>query len=127
MDIIDRPQVDGWLHHWRDGKVVDSGRIAVLFLILACGAQSRSSSSTDTQYSQYYYHEGRQLALLELTDEPRVETVQAFVLISFYMLSSSQRNGAFLNLGTAISAAKSLGFHRDDVNDMLGEGNGHLR
>ncbi|KAL1865802.1 hypothetical protein VTK73DRAFT_5049 [Phialemonium thermophilum] len=127
LDIIDRPHVQNRLHDWRNGNLEDGGHIAVLFLIIACGAQSRSASTADSQYSKYYYHEGRRLALIELTDEPRVETVQAFALISFYMLSSSQRNGSFLNLGTAVSAAKSLGFHRDDVNAMLSESNCQLR
>jgi hypothetical protein len=127
LDIIDRSSADTLLETWRNGGPIDNGCIAVLFLILAYGAQARSAGTVDSQFSEYYYHHGRQLALLELTDEPRLETVQAFVLISLYMLAMSQRNGSFLNLGIAISAAKSLGFHRDDVNAMFPEDSTHLR
>ncbi|KAJ5164608.1 uncharacterized protein N7500_006438 [Penicillium coprophilum] len=45
-----------------------------------------------------------------------VETVQAFVLISIFMLGCSRRNGASLNLGIAIGAAKSLGYHQSSAN-----------
>ncbi|KAJ5513064.1 hypothetical protein N7463_002616 [Penicillium fimorum] len=45
-----------------------------------------------------------------------VETVQAFVLISIFMLGCSRRNGASLNLGIAIGAAKSLGYHQPNTN-----------
>jgi hypothetical protein len=115
------------LRNWRDGALADRGSTAILFLTIAYAAQARSASIADLQRAKYYYHHGRQIALLELTDEPRLETVQAFLLISLYMLGCSQRNGSYLNLGTAISAARSLGFHRDDVNAAFPQDNSNLR
>ncbi|KAJ5836055.1 hypothetical protein N7447_002081 [Penicillium robsamsonii] len=70
----------------------------------------------DNLRAQSFYHHGRQIALLELTNYPSVETVQAFVLISIFMLGCSRRNGASLNLGIAIGAAKSLGYHQSNAN-----------
>lgn len=82
---------------------------------------------TDVQRAQSFYDRGRHIAALELTNDPSVETVQAFMLISLYMLGCSRRNGAYLNLGIAISAAKSLGFHRDETNADFPESEGRLR
>ena len=112
---------------WRDGGLIDRGSTAVIFLTIAYAAQARSVSIVDLQRAKYYYHRGRQIALMELTDEPSLETVQAFLLISLYMLGCSQRNGSYLNLGTAVSAARSLGLHRDDVNAAFPQGNSSLR
>lgn len=81
----------------------------------------------DAHRAQSFYDRGRQIATLELTDDPSVETIQAFILVSLYMLGCSRRNGAYLNLGIAISAAKSLGFHRDETNAGLPESEGRLR
>jgi hypothetical protein len=74
-----------------------------------------------------FYHHGRHIALLHLTDDPSLETVQAFILISLYMLAGSRRNGAFLNLGIAISAAKALGLHRVETNRSFPVGEARLR
>jgi hypothetical protein len=116
------------LESWRNGaQGTNPGGTSVLFLVLAYAAQTRSANRVDIQLAQYYYHHGRQIALLKLTNEPRIETVQAFVLISLYMLGCCQRNGSFLNLGIAISAAKSLGFHRDDLNAASPESSSNLR
>lgn len=87
---------------------------AVLFLVLAFAALSRSDGVADRQRAQYYFHHGRQTAVLCLTDEPMLETVQAFVIVQLYLLACSRRNAAYLNLGIAITAAKALGFHRID-------------
>lgn len=43
------------------------------------------------------------------------------------MLGCSRRNGAFLNLGIAISAAKSLGFHHNGTNDEFSDDESRLR
>lgn len=127
LDIVQRQHIDELLRSWRDGELADTGSTAVLFLVIAYAAHTRSAGIADLQRAQYYYHHGRQIALLKLTDEPSLETVQAFILISLYMLGCSQRNGSFLNLGTAISAAKSLGFHREEVNAAFPKSNSHLR
>lgn len=123
MDILDRQYVQDRLDSWIGGNLLQqSGAAAVLFLVLALAAQMRSSGAVDAQRAQHYYQQGRRIALLKLTGEPQLETVQAFTLISLYMLGCSQRNGSFLNLGIAISAAKALGFHRDDLNTVSAEG-----
>ncbi|KAL5359376.1 hypothetical protein BJX96DRAFT_183725 [Aspergillus floccosus] len=81
----------------------------------------------DVFFISSFYQQGRQLALLELTNNPTNETIQAFTLISIYMLGCSWRNGASLNLGIAISAAKSLGYHQDTTNSVYDMKERHRR
>ncbi|UKZ53339.1 hypothetical protein TrVGV298_007131 [Trichoderma virens] len=76
--------------------------------------------------SSFFYH-GRRIALIELTEYPTMETTQAFTLISLYMLGCCRRDGAYLNLGIAISAAKSLGYHRPEATFTQCEENKRLR
>lgn len=113
LDIFDYQHAQDLLKEWvEDVHGFDNASKAVLFLVLASAAQSRSAGVEDQHRAQYFFRHGRHTALLKLTDEPRLETVHAFILISLYMLASSERNAAHLNLGIAISAAKSLGIHR---------------
>ncbi|EAU33154.1 predicted protein [Aspergillus terreus NIH2624] len=81
----------------------------------------------DVFFISSFYQQGRRLALLELTNNPTTETIQAFTLISIYMLGCSWRNGASLNLGIAISAAKSLGYHQDTTNSAYDMKERHRR
>ena len=111
--MCDRSYVEGLLRRWAGGALpVTSGCAAVLYLMLAYAAQARCASTADLHRSQSFFHHGRQIALLELTNEPKRETIQAFLLICLYMLGCSRRNGAHLNLGIAIGAARSLGYHQ---------------
>jgi len=87
---------------------------AVLFLVFAFAAQARSQGVADCQRAQYYFQHGRQIAMLHLTDEPMLETSQAFLIAQLYLLACSRRNAAYLSLGIAITAAKALGLHRVD-------------
>jgi hypothetical protein len=60
------------------------------------------------------------MALASLTNSLSVATVQAFALITTYMLCSCQINGAFLYFGIAVRAAYSIGLHRTEVNARFG-------
>lgn len=113
LDIINRATVENLLSRWISGNIsVASSSSAVLYLVLAFAAQVRSASALDAHRSRSFFYHGRRIALLELTEYPTIETVQAFSLISLYMLGCCRRDGGYLNLGTAISAAKALGYHR---------------
>ncbi|KKP02895.1 p-hydroxylaminobenzoate lyase [Trichoderma harzianum] len=116
LDIMDRSYVENLLSCWINGNIpVTSGSAAILYLVLASASQIRSNSAQDHHRSQSFFYHGRRIALLELTEYPSMETTQAFMLISLYMLGSCRRDGAHLNLGIAISAAKALGYHRAEA------------
>ncbi|KAL2855813.1 fungal-specific transcription factor domain-containing protein [Aspergillus pseudodeflectus] len=130
LDIIDPAATETLLYHWIHGTLsTHRGSEAVLYLILAYASQARASNtnSMEKRRAHSFYHHGRHIALLHLTDDPSLETVQAFILISLYMLAGSRRNGAFLNLGIAISAAKALGLHRVETNRSFPVGEARLR
>src|SRR6202012_3008262 len=59
---------------------------------------------------------GRQLAMFTLIDDPSLTTVQAFTLITYYMIAACRRNAAFTNLGVAVRAAYTLGIHLHETN-----------
>ncbi|KAL2844532.1 fungal-specific transcription factor domain-containing protein [Aspergillus pseudoustus] len=128
LDIIDPADTETVLTQWIDGTLEPHrGSEAVLYLTLAYAGQAQASTALDRRHAHSFYHHGRQIALLHLTEDPSLETVQAFVLISLYMLSCSRRNGSFLNLGIAISAAKALGLHRSETNRSFPEREARLR
>ncbi|KAL6910095.1 hypothetical protein GGI43DRAFT_389309 [Trichoderma evansii] len=85
------------------------------FLVLAIGLQADNDA-----LSQQYFEYARDLAYTDLSDSLGVETVQAFILVTVYMLCSCQINGAFLFFGIAARAAYSIGLHRTEVNARFG-------
>lgn len=110
---MDLSTIDNLLSRWVSGNIsVTSSSAALLYLVylvLAYVAQVRSESAQDAYQSQSSIYHGQRIALMESTVYPTMETTQAFMLISLYMLGSCRRDGAYMNLGIAVSAAKSLG------------------
>ncbi|EEA25435.1 C6 transcription factor, putative [Talaromyces marneffei ATCC 18224] len=94
----------------------------VIFLALAIGALGRAADDEDEDIAERYFNYGRQQAVIHLMDDPCLMTVVAFSLISYYMLSSCRRNGAFTNIGIAARAAYALGIHRHETNRAFGGG-----
>ncbi|KAI1411349.1 hypothetical protein F5Y13DRAFT_180734 [Hypoxylon sp. FL1857] len=88
---------------------------AVNYLVLAIGSQSVDEASA-AEYFQY----AKTLALSCLGGDLGIETVQAFALITLYMLRACQINGSFLFFGIAARAAYSIGLHRTEVNSRFG-------
>lgn len=88
----------------------------VIYLALAIGALSYSQDNECEKLAEHYFGYGRKLATANLMEEPSLQTVQAFLLISYYMLLCCRRNGAFVNLGVAVRAAYALGIHRHEAN-----------
>ncbi|KAJ4859350.1 fungal specific transcription factor domain-containing protein [Trichoderma breve] len=93
----------------------DNVTTIIHFLVLAIGLQAE-----DDVLSQQYFEYARDLAYTDLSDSLGVETVQAFILVTVYMLCSCQINGAFLFFGIAARAAYSIGLHRTEVNARFG-------
>ncbi|KAI1101286.1 hypothetical protein F4804DRAFT_344081 [Jackrogersella minutella] len=88
---------------------------AVNYLVLAIGSQSIDEAS-----AVQYFHYAKTLALSSLGGDLGIETVQAFALVTLYMLRACQINGAFLFFGVAARAAYSIGLHRTEVNSRFG-------
>ncbi|KAI5922361.1 hypothetical protein F4810DRAFT_295814 [Camillea tinctor] len=88
---------------------------AVNYLVLAIGSQSEDEDTA----AKYFLH-AKNLALSSLGGNLSIGTVQAFILVTWYMVKSCQINGAFLFFGIAVRAAYSIGIHRTELNSRFG-------
>lgn len=101
---------------WADQNQKPDDAVSIVnFLILAIGRQIE-----DQELAQDYFEYARDRAFAKLSEDLSVGTVQAFTLVTVYMLCSCQINGAFLFFGIAVRAAYSIGIHRTEVNARFG-------
>lgn len=116
VDLFDSAKLLDDLIIWANlEQKPDNVSTIIHFLVLAIGLQA-----DDDVLSQQYFEYARDLAYTDLSDSLGVETVQAFILVTIYMLCSCQINGAFLFFGIAARAAYSIGLHRTEVNARFG-------
>ncbi|KID83282.1 Fungal specific transcription factor [Metarhizium guizhouense ARSEF 977] len=101
-----------WANHERGSDELTS---VVNYLVLAIGSLKDHEAR-----SQGYFEYARSKAYATLSGNLSVGTVQAFILITIYMLCSCQINGAYLFFGIAARAAYSIGIHRTEVNARFG-------
>ena len=103
--------------HWASHISEEDSAVssANYYLVLAIGTYQSNETLANT-----YFLYGKSLALESLGGNLSTSTVQAFVLVSFYMLVSCQINGSFLFFGIAVRAAYSIGLHRTEVNARFG-------
>ncbi|RAO66307.1 uncharacterized protein BHQ10_002319 [Talaromyces amestolkiae] len=123
FDFFDISYLQNAIPPWvADPSRRDRPETPVIFLALAIGALGRAADDKDEDIAETYFNYGRQQAVIYLMDDPCLMTVVAFSLISYYMLASCRRNGAFTNIGIAARAAYALGIHRHETNRAFGGG-----
>lgn len=120
LDLFD----GSWLEDKMTAWVADPNRrnrieSPVIYLALAIGAFASASDAYQDHIAERYFNFGRQLSFVRLLDDPSLATVQAFCLITYYMIASCRRNGAFTNLGIAARSAYALGIHRHETNSAF--------
>ncbi|KAI5459074.1 hypothetical protein BGZ63DRAFT_406390 [Mariannaea sp. PMI_226] len=116
VDLFDNARLLDDLLLWANlVQIPDDATSVVNFLVLAIGRQM-----DDEELAQDYFEYARDKAFTNLSGNLSVSTVQAFTLITLYMLCSCQINGAFLFFGIAVRAAYSVGIHRTEVNARFG-------
>lgn len=112
--LTDMLEMDTFWHEleeWANDPARDlHQRSCIFYLVIAIGAQVSFDASRQMEAEQYYSR-GRQLAFYNFTEAPSLMTVQAYTLISVYMLGACRRNGAFMNFGIACQATFALGMH----------------
>ncbi len=89
---------------------------SIFYLVLAIGTQARALDYADDFIAERYFKLGRNHALMNLVDDPSILTVQAFCLVTWYMVTACRRNGALMNIGLAVQAAYALGIHIQEAN-----------
>ncbi|KEY64159.1 hypothetical protein S7711_03452 [Stachybotrys chartarum IBT 7711] len=93
-------------------------QLSLANLVLAIGLQCDSSrESRDREMS--YFRQAQSQAFTGMLEDPDVDMVRVFMIMSFYLLGECRRNTAFMYLGNAARAAVSLGLHsRETYTDM---------
>lgn len=118
IDLFDPDDITDHLCTWTtDANSETDLNSSIYYLVLAIGALTRSPADLDT--SEFYFSRGREIGVSRFLEDPSVLTVQAYALITFYMLSATRRNGAFMLLGIAVRAAYALGLHRIDISSLF--------
>jgi hypothetical protein len=120
LDLFDPPWLTAQLPVWtKDASQRSKPKSAIIYLALAIGAQGSACDESDKLVAEQCFAYGRQLAMFNLIDDLSLSTVQAFILITYYMIAACRRNAAFTNLGVAVRAAYTLGIHLHETNDAF--------
>jgi hypothetical protein len=96
-----------------------STKLALANLIIAIGAQCSKTESTTVQAESFFFARGQQQGFAGMLEDPNLDLVRAFLLMSFYMLGACRRNAAFMYLGVATQAAVAIGLHSKDSYSSL--------
>ncbi|KAL4946767.1 hypothetical protein BDV06DRAFT_181504 [Aspergillus oleicola] len=80
-------------------------------IMIAVGAQSSISAVTSIRVERYFFKRAQQHAFAGMLENPSLDLIRLFILMSFYMLGACRRNAAFMYLGVAARAAAALGLH----------------
>lgn len=116
VDLFENSDLTQMITSWaKHSHGASSNTSAVNYLVLAIGHQD-----TDDGPSQDYFEYARNMAFQNLSENLGIGTVQAYVLITLFMLRGCQINGAFLFFGIAVRSAYSIGIHRTEVNQRFG-------
>ncbi|RHZ46068.1 fungal specific transcription factor domain-containing protein [Aspergillus thermomutatus] len=101
------------LHNRRSDTSHAQNTTALLDIMIAIGAQSHKHDPTKEQIEHFFFARGQRRAFVSMLENPSLEMVCLFLLMSFYMLGACRRNAAFMYLGVAARAAVALGLHID--------------
>lgn len=112
LDLFDEVDLLETLPAWlRDSSSAEIDMLTpIYYLVFAVGAQTCAEDKDDV--AETCFSHGRYFSFPE---DPSISTVQAYALITMYLLNASRRNAAFMNLGTAVRAAYALGLHRKEI------------
>lgn len=112
MDLFSREEIEEYLNVV---NTPDHGSreyaVAALDLVIAIGGQCRASNPLDLRYAVRYFSRAQKAALAGGLEDPCLDMVRCFLLMTFYMLGACRRNAAFLYLGVASQASSALGLH----------------
>lgn len=121
IDLFDPDDITDHLCAWTAEADADNTDFnsSIYYLVMAIGALHRSADDADLDQAEFYFQRGREIGVTSFLEDPSVLTIQAYALITFYMLSAVRRNGAFMLLGIAVRAAYALGLHRSDISNLF--------
>ncbi|KAL7911027.1 hypothetical protein GGI35DRAFT_478416 [Trichoderma velutinum] len=128
LDLFDPSWLTNEVSHWIEHPSQRSEpRSAIIYLCLAIGAQGGARNTSDELIAEQCFAYGRKLAIFTLMDDPSLSMIQAFALITYYLIAACRRNSAFIHLGTAVRAAYTLGIHLHETNSAFAREEGMCR
>jgi hypothetical protein len=86
--------------------------------MIAIGAQSCPDEPENVQIERFFVERGQRRAFANMLEDPSLDLVRVFLLLSFYMFGACRRNAAFMYLGVASRAAVALGLHVDSSGSL---------
>jgi hypothetical protein len=95
-------------------------RAAIRDLVIAIGAQSCPNEPETVQIERFFFARGQQRTFANFLEDPSMDIVRVFLLMSFYMFGACRRNAAFMYLGVAARSAVALGLHTDSYGSLSG-------
>ncbi|VUC37378.1 unnamed protein product [Clonostachys rosea] len=99
---------------------------ALVQLIIAVGLQcDPSADAYDRELA--YFSEAQAQAFSGMLEDPDIDMVRIFLIMSFYLLGECRRNTAFMYLGIAARAALSLGLHSPETYTDMKDSKHQLR
>lgn len=111
IDLFDTETFFSEIESWVNNPSRDQDqRSCIYYLVMAIGAQA-AFGVCQQDMAEQYYSRGRLQAFYNFTEAPSLMTVQAYSLITVYLLGACRRNGAFMNFGIASRATFALGMH----------------
>lgn len=81
--------------------------------MIAIGAQSCLNEPNTVRIERFFITRGQRRTFANFLEDPSMDLVRAFLLMSFYMFGACRRNAAFMYLGVAARSAVALGLHED--------------
>ncbi|PYH92670.1 Zn(II)2Cys6 transcription factor [Aspergillus ellipticus CBS 707.79] len=106
---------------------LDKTRMALADMIIAIGAQSSKRNPAAERLERFFFSRAQRTAFEGMLENPSLELVRLFLLMSFYMLGACRRNAAFMYLGVAVRAAMALGLHLTELADGVPTPEQHQR
>ncbi|KAJ5945893.1 hypothetical protein N7454_002732 [Penicillium verhagenii] len=86
---------------------------AIVDLMIAIGAQSCLNEPNIVRIERFFITRGQRRTFANFLEDPSMDLVRVFLLLSFYMFGACRRNAAFMYLGVAARSAVALGLHED--------------
>lgn len=80
-------------------------------IMIAIGAQSSKNGFAFMRVERFFFKRAQQCAFAGMLENPSLDLIRLFILMSFYMLGACRRNAAFMYLGVSARAAAALGLH----------------
>ncbi|KAL2827521.1 hypothetical protein BDW59DRAFT_143913 [Aspergillus cavernicola] len=114
INVLSDPEACQMLGTSPPNEPANKTMVALRDIMIAIGAQSSKNDLAVARIERYFFSRARQSAFAGMLENPSVDLVRLFLLMSFYMLGACRRNAAFMYVGVAARAAAALALHLTD-------------